>query len=425
MLVPKTISTFLSFGLLLLVASCADPAINQEAPAYPIEMQGNRLDLGVSLTWTQVTVSTFEEYLVIRSTEPIEDSTEPDLGQFGVVAARIDAYDENSHIDFDFPVEEKLYYKVYAKIGDRFLFSPTIKIDLDFQLLDFRVDQFHVDIESHELIGFDRTRDQLFTYNYQTDEVGQTSVQNWSNPIIRTGQFAGQEEIYVLNGSQLLILNRSDHTVKSSFFMTSSIIDYQYANGFFAVAANSGITRNYIYRRSTQSLISNRVAPSSSSKKIFLKDQGDGTLLLYDFTLTERAIFRVDINGFLSTVSSEVEFSLGSFMIGASNSDMTDFVITNAGQMVDASLANTRVLDGGIQFYQGFTFADDDSALFALTPDTRNVRVYDATDNYKFDQEIRLNFNASALFADEGRLHAFGLLFTGGSVRTVFLDVAY
>ena len=120
--------------LLLLFASCEKEVIDNTDKKFPIEISVNNKGSLSELTWTRANVSSFVEYIIVRSTDSIPSGLPPASTP---IVARIDDFEEITFVDSSTPFVEELYYKVYVDIGERFLESPSLKVDQKILGYDF------------------------------------------------------------------------------------------------------------------------------------------------------------------------------------------------------------------------------------------------------------------------------------------------
>ncbi|MCU0349112.1 MAG: hypothetical protein MUC59_19390, partial [Saprospiraceae bacterium] len=161
------------FCLLLLLAtfsSCKKEDIDNGDQGFPLTLTAEKPDRNVLLTWTATKNSDFEAYVVVRSLSPTIDDEAPASG----VIETIEDYNTNIFVDKTVPFVEDVYYKVFAKIGGRFLASPTIHVRNDVKLLDMVINRSVFDKENDLAYFFDSAKNSVFKYNYSVGKVVDT-----------------------------------------------------------------------------------------------------------------------------------------------------------------------------------------------------------------------------------------------------------
>ena len=160
--------------LFVFVLSCQKEEINNNDNAFPINLTGNQIGRAVQLNWDETKVSSFEEYIVVRSDQPIPADFEPTPFS-NLVVANIDEFEENSFRDDSPLLAEVIYYQIYADVGDRFLKSNEIVIEYEITLLNIAPSVVEFNPDSDQLFIFDASTREIMSYNYKSKEVTGTN----------------------------------------------------------------------------------------------------------------------------------------------------------------------------------------------------------------------------------------------------------
>jgi len=399
---------------------CEDDNINPGPFTFPIDLQASTASSNVSLTWTQATVSSFEEYIVIRSIDPIPDTPEPEVTGNQVIIERVDEADENSLIDFATPIVETVYYKVYADVGDRYLMSQTVQAQQDLQLIDYRVDVVEPDPDRNELIGFDRSFDVLFVYDYENKEVKTQRTWSLNNPILRHGSFNGTDEVYVIdqNQSTLYVFRRSDLTLLKQYSTGSIVSDFFFSNGLFFIALSNGTIE--VRNRSNYSRLSDRFGAASGTRVLHKTEENGGNVKFVEVAFN--AVVNFMWNGSsIQQLESRIDIGGSSQLFTAFHPEHTEMIINNAGRVLAADLGDIGTLGSGLQFHNAMTYSDDGEvvATVGFVGNTNQLLFYSVEQGYPEIMSNELSFTPVKMWGDNGKIYACTVVFSNGGVRSV------
>ena len=412
---------------ILMLGACNDLSIEPTPFNYPIQLTLSQKQYAVEVSWDKSTVSSFEEYFILRSTDSIPDLDKPEVSGLITIADRIDDRDIHTFTDTQFPIATTMFYKVYVKIGERFLMSPTRRIDLSLQLIDLRADVFGIDQAKNEMIAFDRGRGLLFTYNYETEEITGQEPHSFNFPKIIVGTYNGADEIYINDRNVIItVINRETLKLKTSFSVTYNVLDFTYDEGRFYIARNGPSQGSLaVYRRSSGTQATSLTNVINFVRNVHFTGSPPNEKI-YDLSFNQAARYSVSGNSisldkFISPIVP------GSQVLSVMRPDFTEMVLTNAGQIVDANLENVVTLEGGNNFYQWFAYSQDGATLFGAGFEVNQsvVRSYDANDNYALIERFPLNFNPTGIFSDGGNVYAIGVVFLNGIARTIIAKFPY
>ena len=420
-----------SFAIICLVTlilqGCDDPSIAPTPFEYPISLSGSQGQFAVTLEWQEVSVSTFEEYFILRSQDSIPDTPEPEITGLTTLVTRIDQQEITTFTDSQFPISQTLYYKAYAKIGDRFLMSPTVRVDLDLQVFNLRADALTVDIDEHVIIAYDRSQQLLFAYDYISREILEQRQHFFNVPLIHFGTYNGSKEIYLSDRStSLFIINRETLVTKQTMFTTYNIQDFKYDDERFFIARDGPSSSSLaVYRRSNLTLAEQINSVINFTRNVQVLGESPEQKVM-DLAINQMARYSVTGTDISQDFLKQVVVS-GSQVFSSVRPGQDEIVLTNNGHIVNSNIESITTLDGGSRFFQSFAFSPDGDRLFgsAFNLNTVEISIYDATSNYALIKRIPINFSPTRIFADDENVYAVGLVFLGGVNKTIISKFAY
>ena len=196
----KNSSGFLFFLVLLLAAGCRDNlVVDNSDQNFPLTLQAQSANDKVTLKWEAANVSNFEKYVVLRSRNPIPTGLRPLFSTTDQeIILQSDDIKTTEFVDENLPIVEKLYYKLYISIDDRFIESDAVVINFDNLLVDGNGSVVKFVADSSWVILGDEFTGTLRVINYNTKEVKAN----------RTVQFTNTDnmclDVAVENGKQVL-----------------------------------------------------------------------------------------------------------------------------------------------------------------------------------------------------------------------------
>ncbi len=242
-----TIPVFITTCLMFSLPGCDKLDMQPGEFAYPLEISVTQNQSVATLHWTEATVSTFEEYVILRSTDRIPDTPEPQVTANTLIIARVDQRSGTTLEDINVPIVDTIFYKVYANIGDRFLMSPTIAYDTHLHVLSFRADAMEAVPSKHEMVAVDRALNTLFVYDYQNREILRTkALGQLSGPLIHVD--LPSKEIMVADNGYLSFYDYNSLALNQSFF-TGYFRDVQFGHGWIYLLRAQPPYSFALYRR--------------------------------------------------------------------------------------------------------------------------------------------------------------------------------
>gem|GEM_PF-3183548 len=402
----------------LLIESCNDSLVEPGPTTYPLELTVISENSTAELHWTELTVSTFEEYIIVRSEDSIPDSPEPELVGNAIIVERIDKATTTEFVDFATPISQSVYYKVFGKIGDHYLPTPTVRIDLSIQIIDLRADVSEIDLKKKEIVAYDRATQILFVYNYASAKIRVQKFIPFSNPIIRLGAYNSVDEIYITDQNGVMyIYNPSNlHLIRQSSSFPQPI-NFIYDEGRFIIARLHGAIA--IMDRATLQI--QDVEGDIINQRSLYKGKRNGEeleILEIGFSQMNKYILE---NNDLRRVDSNADFPGGFQLITAEHPDGNQFVINGSGRIIDNDLNFLGSLEGGGQFYNQIQYTEDGSKLFAVGFHINEFKLkfFDVKNQYAKLSENKVSFSPVKMYSDDTNVYLMTVIFLNGGVRTL------
>lgn len=421
---------FLGIPTLFILSGCHDLTPGPISGDYPVGLEASMNNVVVQLTWTQTTVSTFEEYVILRSTEPIPDNPIPEAGGSTVLIARIDERTKTTIEDSEFPLEQTMYYKVYADIGGRFLESATVRVDISFTFFPFRNDIGTYDPVAGTLIGFDNSTRNLFEYSIENHSVIRSRPVNDQTTILRYGNYLGEDEIYASDNNNIIrVYDRNTMNLKTTLSTGFHILtDFQYAENKFFITTRNMLPAFVVMSRSGGQTLATAGTVQQYEHKALI-DKTGGDLNVYDIGTTHLARYKIASNGqILETVTKNLSAS-GNIAIPDIKPDGSQIVLTNQGNILGTStLEEKTVLDSDNNFFVDIAFGNDDQTVaayfnrFDITTTSHVIRIFD-TENYELLSTSKLPFSANKIFSHDHTYYATGVVFFDNQIGTILVEV--
>lgn len=164
------IGAIATIGLVFSSACTLDePTDTNQNPALTLDYTQN-LSL-TNLTWDAVKVTGFKEYIILQSSNPIPNSPTPVINQDVTVLKRIKEVDSTNLSVSTMLFSPQICYKLYCAVDDRFLYSQTLCIEQDIDVVSGFYDRGCHLAGNDEAVMFDRVNNVLSTLNYKTGTI--------------------------------------------------------------------------------------------------------------------------------------------------------------------------------------------------------------------------------------------------------------
>ena len=417
---------FLPVAMVLLTwTACNDDLVQSGPFEYPIDLQTGLSGHGVYLEWSKTTVSTFTEYIIVRSLDSIPDTPEPVLDGQAVIVERLDKIDETSYVDYDYPIGETHYYKIYANIGERFLMSATRRVDVELQLIPFRMDVMEVDHEREEIVAYDRSSRVLYVYDYVEGKLLSQVTTSMTNPILRIGEYNGKDEIYLCDRNSTIEIRDRATLLRDEFLWlsSSSVRDFIYDKGIFAVTTDNSTQNVQVYSRSSLNIMDGMTGVTTSFRYL-VKAPGLSPMTFYEVSHVDRGKYTV-IGNDLQRVLTATDVS-SSILIPAVHPERNEMIFTTSGTIFDENLERLDVLGEGVQFYNVIGYSGDGryvgGSRFEINSSV--IDIFDSEESYARISTIPVNFNPAFIFGAGNDIYAAGAVFIGGLTQSVLIRIS-
>ena len=146
-----------------------EPADTNQDPALTLDYT-QHLSL-TNLTWDPVRVTGFKEHIILQSSNQIANSPTPVINQDVTVLKRINDVDVTSLTVSTMLFSPQICYKLYCAVDDRFLYSSTLCIQQDIDVVNGFYDRGCHTAGQDEAVVFDRVNSVLSALNYKTGTI--------------------------------------------------------------------------------------------------------------------------------------------------------------------------------------------------------------------------------------------------------------
>jgi hypothetical protein len=425
-------SFYYLFFMLFIFSACEKIEVDNDDKNYSMDLLIQQNENIIQLSWTETNVSTFERYIIIRSPQPFpDDLTSPNTIFFPMeMVASIEDHKVTTYEDFGSVLSEKVYYKVFADIGSRFLSSGSVEASIDIDILPFSFFKATFSPALDKLFFIEENGSQfgLRTIDYKTGASAQSSTQNISSYYFdfQLGTNGSEErlfvfedfynKIYVYEPSGLGIqktynTNYSIYSVASSSsgLICAAVGDHQGSIHLYSPTSNGYIKRHNLaaYHQDR------RVACISDTENEFIDASWD-QLHYYKFSST----------GTLSEhTSTSIQIGGGMNEKIAVSPDNQYFLFTQDGAIFKKDLSVYKTLDNqnNSLFFTGYEFSEDGNTLYAMDGFSRKILVYNFP-SLELTRSVQLGYTPTGLHMDEGKLIVYGIGFDSqtGSSRGVY-----
>lgn len=409
----KSLVPVLLFALVF--SACEKEEIDNSDQDYPIELSLSKPDRNIILEWTKTNISNFDGYFLVRSTEPIADAPEP-IAPF----ATVDDFEENIFEDASFPLAERVYYKVYVKVGERFLFSPTVSIDFDVNLLDFRATKVVHSSEDNVLFMFDNSLRTIYRYDYELGEITHEFNQpNNFNYVMAVGDAGQGTELFLAanNSATVKIYDADDFTWKESFTHGGFVSSIDVKDDAIAISTDNFSQPLVILRRSPIGVIDDVDGAVGFDRRIKFLPGNDREMV--DASFEQVLYYRFDENWALQEINSANFFSNPLVEIVVSP-DGEHFIHSLEGFVMNKNLDIVGTVPVvNFSFFQDYIFSEEGDELFAFQVFPGQVQQFSFPD-LELEETLDLNYQLVRAFqANDGRMVIVGLVQVGFEVKTI------
>ncbi len=193
---------------------------DQETPLQEFEFSITQDGFQLYHSWTEVNISDFQQYIIVRSKEPIPVNLDPFLSsasnsEINKIVHQETSSSNSAWRELVLSEQTKLYYRVFIKLSDRYIASNEVEVSFDEKLIFTSTQNSNIEVFHHpdlRLIYFIDI-DSLFAYDYQSRElVAATELPSlFYDGLFSYGKINGQDEIYLIpqgaNDDEIIILD--------------------------------------------------------------------------------------------------------------------------------------------------------------------------------------------------------------------------
>lgn len=403
------------------LASCKKESIDNGDNGYPIQLSFETDGRNIVLNWTETKTSDFEQYILVRSTNPIPDDPTPSAQPI----ANLDDYKTTNFKDNFVPFSESIFYKVYVKMGGRFLFSPTVEVKNDVKLLPIQPNRVLYDTANDRVFLFDGKLNTLYRYNYETEEIEDSLFfANTFDLRMALGNHGNGDELYVAtNGSStnLKIYNPANFESITTMNVGSIIFSIASGNNGFLYLATDNWQRSFaVYKRSTKQFVSGDSGFGGFGDSNIKVVSSDGFKVVQT---ASNQVIRYDLNAQGHIADNEFAFVQNSFFGVlqdiASSDDHQFFCFDVAGNILNNDLDLVGTLSSAeFLFFNDVAFAADNSRVFGITNAGEFVEI--GLSSFNVDKRASLGYSPLRIDRDGDKLLVVGLVFDNfGFAKTI------
>ena len=374
-IIPATVFTL--FGL---CAGCTldNPAEGPQTAPLNLQVQQN-LSL-VNFTWPKVNVTGFAEYILLQSNTNIPDAPEPVINQNVAVMTRIDDVDVTSFSAVNTLFAPQVCYKLYTKVNDRFLYSPTVCINSQADLIGGFYDRVGYDKTNHDLVMFDRSNRFLSIYDLDNSVISANVPENnMSFPVVAVSTHQGITAAYMFDQNQGNI--RKFNMPELGQVIQKQVFD-GLAGGLVAgpwifVGTQNASSSFQVW--DANSFVVRDTRQGFTGLRHYASFPGDTTIVL---ELWDTGMRRYTINGG-GKVITQNEFSTGVIQVSTQNaSDVNDqyYIGGRFSTIVDKDANIISSLNEDVNTFAFFNrFSEDGTRVVALVQDQASffLDIYD------------------------------------------------
>lgn len=412
----------LFYFLLCLLWSCEKEKVNNENDGFSIQLTAVQDGRNIKLSWTETKVSTFAEYIVVRSLEPIPTDFVPTPFSQSVIG-RLDEFEDNEFVDISPLLAEKIFYKIFVDIGGRFLQSEEALVDYEVIILDRRTSRAEFNPDTDMLYLMDNLNNNLIAYNYLSNESSEELLTN-SSVKFRPGNNGNGEELYIArNNGFLRIYDAFSLDLKANYSLGSAFQNIgTNNNGQLYVINNSSSLNFRVIDADDGSLLRGHLVDISNAELYMLNPEENELMVVGNF---EMQFLKFDDDGeILSTntiITNKFPISTGGHAISADGQFIMPY---QDGTIYDENLDLVNTVGSGNIFFEDYAFSSDGTRLFTADNSFLRIQQFSFPD-LELEEIYEFSYSISRIFEDKGTLVIVGSLndFTG--VKTIIETINY
>ena len=287
---------------LALCWSCTldEPTDTDQSPALTLDYT-QQLSL-TNLTWDAVKVTGFKEYIILQSSNPIPNNPTPVINQDVTVLKRINDVEVTNLSVSTMLFTPQICYKLYCAVDDRFMYSSTLCIQQDIDVVNGFYDRGCHVAGKDEAVLFDRINSVLSTLNYKTGTItGSVTDLVLSFPSLEMSTWADVTNVYGFDQSPAWLrrYNFPALTASNSKNFNQILWAANVHDQFVFVATDEVFSNNFqVLNRSNLSFINGAQAMSGNQNIAVFPGE---PLTVITIGPAEAKKYSIDTNGNIAT----------------------------------------------------------------------------------------------------------------------------
>jgi hypothetical protein len=381
----------------------------------------------VDLSWPEVKVTGFTEYVILQSSSPIPDAPTPEINQDVIVLTRIDQSNVTTFRATNSFFTPSSCYKLYCQVNDRFMYSPTVCVNSHVTTLQGFFDKTHFEPGQDQLAMFDRVNLKLAAFDLEADQMALTiNESQLSFPFMDVNTHAGSTSLFTFDQSGARVRKYSfpDLTFQHSRQLSETLTGGAAEGPYIYLVFHNSLNGFQIWNRNTLSTTDSRAGFTSTRNLAVF--QGDPTIVL---EVADEGIKRYKVNT-QGKVISEDHFATGVTQVSSQNTSHynEDYYIGGRFATIvdkDAEVIQSLV-SGANTFTQFCRFSNDGSKALVLFQDinVNRLQIYDITQLPAASLITEYSLPLASftdLFVDGEIIYVVGLNFSSGTNQTFIL----
>ena len=413
------------------IHSCSldDGGGSTSTPALTLDLN-QELSL-TNLSWNAVNVTDFREYIILQSVDVIPDSPIPVVNSTTTVVKRIDDADITTHAGINILFSPRTCYKLYAAIGERFLYSPTVCVDKGITLLPGFYDRVDHEPGQQEIVMYDRNDNMLSTYTLGGTVINKSVGETFfSNPSIDVSTYNGIQNVFISDQSQLTIKRYNLPNLNSGFskgFNAGIDALTSYGPYLFAVL-NSSFSSFQVLNRNTLTAFDTRDGNTLEFGRTLAVFPGDSLIVLeVGLSNTNRYVIN-DAGKIIKEDQYPIAVSQSNLQGSTAQGEnifITGFrgtIFNNAAQVVGELNPEFfgNILDVELS-------SDENTAVGLISNNvTFSLQYFDVTDPSNISVKKKLDLpqgSFSEILIENNNVYLFGVTFDSGQSQTFILQL--
>lgn len=415
--------------LVLVLQACTLDTPEEVAQVPALQLQVDQQLSLTNLTWTRVNVTGFQEYVILQSHEDIPNSPEPETNSNVTIAARFDDNTVTTFASISTLFTPQTCYKLYTKVNDRFLYSPTVCIDNQAKVLHGFFDRVGYSEETNQLVMFDRINSTLALYNVHTEEVTTSIFENQlSFPFFLMATQSGVTSAFALDQNQQRIrkYNLPGLSLATSETFFNGLIGGEASGPFLFIGSQNTGSSFQVLNNNTMAVLDSR--PGFSGQRQYAVFPGD-TMVVLEVWETGKRLYRIKGDGKIVSMN---EFLDGVSQLSLQNTcdaSATHFIGGRFSTIVDMNaITMTSLMDdiNSLSIYS--RFSEDGSKAIILGQDQQQffLEIHDITGLPASTLLTRYNLpsaNYAGVFLHEDVIHIVGIDFNSSNSKTFIIKI--